>query len=71
MTGILRLSHLDVRVPDLDLAVAYYAEVVGLVTDGDGAPLGWRQAGPGGFAGSRPTVPSSRAGTSSSITRSS
>jgi catechol 2,3-dioxygenase len=29
--GILRLSHADVRVPDLELAVAYYSEVVGLV----------------------------------------
>lgn len=29
--GILRLSHADVRVPDLQLATAYYAEVVGLV----------------------------------------
>ena len=30
-SGILRLSHCEVRVPDLELAVAYYAEVVGLV----------------------------------------
>lgn len=29
--GILRLSHAQVRVPDLQLATAYYAEVVGLV----------------------------------------
>ena len=29
--GILRLSHADVRVPDLELALAYYTEVVGLV----------------------------------------
>ncbi len=29
--GILRLSHVEVRVPDLQLALAYYAEVVGLV----------------------------------------
>jgi len=29
--GILRLSHADVRVPDLELAIAYYSEVVGLV----------------------------------------
>ena len=29
--GILRLSHAEIRVPDLELAVAYYAEVVGLV----------------------------------------
>lgn len=28
--GILRLSHVEVRVPDLELAVAYYTEVVGL-----------------------------------------
>ena len=31
MSGILRLSHAEVRVPDLELAVAYYTEVVGLV----------------------------------------
>ena len=29
--GILRLSHVEIRVPDLELATAYYAEVVGLV----------------------------------------
>ena len=29
--GILRLSHAAVRVPDLQLATAYYAEVIGLV----------------------------------------
>ena len=29
--GILRLSHVDVRVPDLDLATAYYTEVLGLL----------------------------------------
>ena len=28
--GILRLSHLEVRVPDLELSTAYYTEVVGL-----------------------------------------
>lgn len=36
--GILRLSHVEVRVPDLELALAYYVEVVGLVEiarDGD------------------------------------
>jgi len=32
--GILRLSHAEVRVPDLQLATAYYAEVVGLVVTG-------------------------------------
>ncbi len=32
--GILRLSHATVRVPDLELATAYYAEVVGLVVTG-------------------------------------
>ena len=32
--GILRLSHAVVRVPDLELALAYYAEVVGLVVTG-------------------------------------
>jgi catechol 2,3-dioxygenase len=45
MSGILRLSHADVRVPDLELAVAYYVEVVGLIEverDGDRAFLkGW------------------------------
>ena len=29
--GILRLSHVEIRVPDLELATAYYAEVVGLI----------------------------------------
>lgn len=29
--GILRLSHAEIRVPDLELALAYYTEVVGLV----------------------------------------
>ena len=29
--GILRLSHAEVRVPDLELALAYYVEVVGLI----------------------------------------
>jgi catechol 2,3-dioxygenase len=29
--GILRLSHVEIRVPDLELAVAYYTEVVGLL----------------------------------------
>lgn len=28
--GILRLSHVDIKVPDLDLAAAYYSEVMGL-----------------------------------------
>ena len=31
MAGILRLSHAEVRVPDLELSLAYYVEVVGLV----------------------------------------
>jgi catechol 2,3-dioxygenase len=31
MAGILRLSHVEVRVPDLELATAYYVEVVGLI----------------------------------------
>jgi catechol 2,3-dioxygenase len=43
--GILRLSHAEVRVPDLELALAYYTEVVGLIEttrDGDRAFLkGW------------------------------
>ena len=29
--GILRLSHVEVRVPDLELSTAYYPEVVGLI----------------------------------------
>lgn len=29
--GILRLSHVEIRVPDLELATAYYVEVVGLI----------------------------------------
>ncbi len=29
--GVLRLSHAEVRVPDLELATAYYTEVVGLI----------------------------------------
>jgi len=29
--GILRLSHVEVRCPDLELATAYYCEVLGLV----------------------------------------
>ncbi|MDH4307112.1 MAG: catechol 2,3-dioxygenase [Acidimicrobiia bacterium] len=28
--GILRLSHVDIKVPDMDLAAAYYSEVMGL-----------------------------------------
>ena len=28
--GILRLSHAEIRVPDLELATAYYTEVVGM-----------------------------------------
>jgi catechol 2,3-dioxygenase len=31
VTGVLRVSHVDVRVPDLELALAYYVEVVGLL----------------------------------------
>ena len=29
--GILRLSHLEIRVPDLELATAYYTEVLGMI----------------------------------------
>jgi catechol 2,3-dioxygenase len=29
--GLLRLSHIEIRVPDLELATAYYTEVLGLV----------------------------------------
>jgi catechol 2,3-dioxygenase len=32
--GILRLGHVDVRVPDLDLATAYYTNVMGMVEVG-------------------------------------
>ncbi len=32
--GILRLSHATVRVPDIELALAYYTEVMGLVPTG-------------------------------------
>ena len=32
--GILRLSHVEVRVPDLELATAYYTEVLGLLETG-------------------------------------
>ena len=28
--AILRLSHVEIRVPDLELATAYYSEVVGM-----------------------------------------
>ena len=28
--SILRLSHVEIRVPDLELATAYYTEVVGM-----------------------------------------
>ena len=39
MSGVLRLSHAEVRVPDLELALAYYAEVVGLIeVERDGRP---------------------------------
>ena len=35
--GILRLGHVDVTVTDLDLATAYYTEVIGLLeTERDG-----------------------------------
>ena len=32
--GVLRLSHVEVRVPDLELATAYYTEVLGLLETG-------------------------------------
>ena len=32
--GILRLSHVEARVPDLDLAAAYYTQVLGLIEVG-------------------------------------
>ena len=28
--GVLRLAHVDVRTPDLELSTAYYTEVLGL-----------------------------------------
>jgi catechol 2,3-dioxygenase len=31
LDGIIRLSHAEVRVPDMELALAYYVEVVGLI----------------------------------------
>ena len=31
LVGVLRLSHVEIRVPDLELATAYYSEVVGLI----------------------------------------
>lgn len=41
--GILRLSHAEIRVPDLELANAYYTELVGLVeTDSEGNAEGNR-----------------------------
>jgi catechol 2,3-dioxygenase len=42
MPGILRLSHAEIRVPDLELALAFYSEVVGLIEtarEGDRAYL--------------------------------
>jgi catechol 2,3-dioxygenase len=43
--GILRLSHAEVRVPDLELSIAYYTEVVGLIetdrTDNQSFLKGW------------------------------
>ena len=39
MSGILRLSHAEIRVPDLELGLAYYAEVVGLGTNPDGTAV--------------------------------
>ena len=32
--SILRLSHVEIRVPDLELATAYYTEVVGMYETG-------------------------------------
>ncbi len=32
--SILRLSHVEIRVPDLELATAYYSEVVGMIETG-------------------------------------
>ena len=34
--GILRLAHVDVRTPDLELSTAYYTEVLGLQLAGRG-----------------------------------
>src|SRR5260370_38805879 len=34
--GILRLAHVDVRTPDLELSTAYYTEVLGLRLAGRG-----------------------------------
>ena len=43
--GILRLAHVDVRTPDLELSTAYYTEVLGLQL-----PVSWYQSGPLEFA---------------------
>ena len=44
--GILRLAHVDVRMPDLDLATAYYTEVMGLhQVSRDGRPRSTSSAG--------------------------
>ncbi len=42
--GVLRLSHAEVRVPDLELALAYYVEVVGLVETGRDEHRAWLKA---------------------------
>jgi len=43
-SGILRLSHADVRVPDLELALAYYSEVVGLIITAQGGDRAYLKA---------------------------
>ena len=39
--GILRLSHVEIRVPDLELATAYYTEVLGLIETSRQAEKVW------------------------------
>jgi catechol 2,3-dioxygenase len=39
--GILRLSHVEIRVPDLELAAAYYTEVLGLIETSRQAEKVW------------------------------
>src|ERR1051326_2881237 len=50
---ILRLQHVEVRVPDLELCTAYYTEVVGLVETAHEERRGQRQAVRQGRAGPR------------------
>ena len=53
---ILRLQHVEVRVPDLELCTAYYTEVLGLIETARASATGRTRS-------------SSSAGTSASTTR--